>query len=126
MIRRPPRSTRTDTLFPYTTLFRSSVATMNSIAIAVERDPLYRGIMDAEHNLPEHTASDAITAAARQVAETINAAAIVTYTMSGSTALRAARERPRAPILCLTPLGSTARRLCLAWGVNAEIGRAHV
>src|SRR3546814_19036997 len=25
MIRRPPRSTRTDTLFPYTTLFRSSV-----------------------------------------------------------------------------------------------------
>src|SRR3546814_15897872 len=26
MIRRPPRSTRTDTLFPYTTLFRSNVA----------------------------------------------------------------------------------------------------
>src|SRR3546814_10745377 len=41
--------------------------------------------------------------------------------MSGSTALRAALERPRAPILCLTPLGSTARRLCLAWGVNAMI-----
>lgn len=98
-----------------------SVATMNAIAVAVERDPLYRGIMDAEHNSPDHTASDAITAAARQVAETINAAAIVTYTMSGSTALRAARERPRAPILCLTPLGSTARRLCLAWGVNAVI-----
>src|SRR3546814_18925027 len=70
-----------------------SVATMNSIAIAVERDPLYRGIMEAEHTLPEHTAADAITAAARQVAETIAAAAIVTYTMSGSTALRAARER---------------------------------
>src|SRR3546814_3600642 len=28
MIRRPPRSTRTDTLFPYTTLFRSSAANM--------------------------------------------------------------------------------------------------
>src|SRR3546814_16031639 len=28
MIRRPPRSTRTDTLFPYTTLFRSSIATL--------------------------------------------------------------------------------------------------
>src|SRR3546814_15415511 len=26
MIRRPPRSTRTDTLFPYTTLFRSAIA----------------------------------------------------------------------------------------------------
>lgn len=98
-----------------------SVRTMDQIARQVERDPLYRGIMDAEHNNPESTASDAITAAARQVAETINAAAIVTYTMSGSTALRAARERPRAPILCLTPLVDTARRLTIAWGVNAVV-----
>jgi len=98
-----------------------SVRTMDQIARQVERDPLYRGIMDAEHNNPESTASDAITAAARQVAETINAAAIVTYTMSGSTALRAARERPRAPILCLTPLVETARRLTLAWGVNTVV-----
>ncbi|PJI43601.1 pyruvate kinase [Ferrovibrio sp.] len=98
-----------------------SVRTMDQIARQVERDPLYRGIMDAEHNNPESTASDAITAAARQVAETINAAAIVTYTMSGSTALRAARERPRAPILCLTPLVDTARRLTIAWGVNTVV-----
>lgn len=98
-----------------------SVRTMDQIARQVERDPLYRGIMDAEHNNPESTASDAITAAARQVAETINAAAIVTYTMSGSTALRAARERPRAPILCLTPLVETARRLTIAWGVNTVV-----
>jgi pyruvate kinase len=98
-----------------------SVRTMDQIARQVERDPLYRGIMDAEHNNPENTPADAITAAARQVAETINAAAIVTYTMSGSTALRAARERPRAPILCLTPLAETARRLTLAWGVNAVV-----
>ncbi|WP_341911455.1 pyruvate kinase [Ferrovibrio terrae] len=98
-----------------------AVRTMNSIAEQVERDPLYRGIMDAEHNNPENTPSDAITAAARQVAETINAAAIVTYTMSGSTALRAARERPRSPILCLTPLIETARRLSIAWGVNAVV-----
>ena len=98
-----------------------SVRTMDQIARQVERDPLYRGIMDAEHNNPESTASDAITAAARQVAETINAAAIVTYTMSGSTALRAARERPRSPILCLTPLVDTARRLTIAWGVNTVV-----
>ncbi|WP_341705661.1 pyruvate kinase, partial [Ferrovibrio sp.] len=98
-----------------------AVATMDAIATAVEHDPLYRGIMEAEHANPEHTVPDAITAAARQVAETISAAAIVTYTMSGSTALRAARERPRSPILCLTPLAGTARRLCLAWGVNAVV-----
>src|SRR3546814_12844659 len=32
MIRRPPRSTRTDTLFPYTTLFRSTYAQLLSMA----------------------------------------------------------------------------------------------
>ncbi|WP_430398098.1 pyruvate kinase [Ferrovibrio sp.] len=99
----------------------AAVATMDSIATQVERDPLYRGIMDAEHASPDSTSADAITAAARQVAETINAVAIVTYTMSGSTALRAARERPKSPILCLTPATATARRLALAWGVNPVV-----
>src|SRR3546814_3117018 len=37
MIRRPPRSTRTDTLFPYTTLFRSSSATIRSTAKTMRR-----------------------------------------------------------------------------------------
>ncbi|MBT5413666.1 MAG: pyruvate kinase, partial [Rhodospirillaceae bacterium] len=64
------------------------------------------------------TSADAITAAARQVADTLSVAAIVTYTTSGSTTLRAARERPEVPILCLTPDERTARRLALAWGVH--------
>lgn len=100
---------------------REAVATMNSIIEQVERDPLYRAIMDAEHASPDATTADAITAAARQVAETIGAAAIVTYTISGSTALRASRERPRAPIICMSPSVITARRLALAWGVNAIV-----
>src|SRR3546814_19969385 len=37
MIRRPPRSTRTDTLFPYTTLFRSVQADGNDLIIDVKR-----------------------------------------------------------------------------------------
>src|SRR3546814_13329694 len=36
MIRRPPRSTRTDTLFPYTTLFRSPVGGEINVVIMVE------------------------------------------------------------------------------------------
>ena len=95
-----------------------AVTVMSQVAEKVERDPLYRPIMDAEHANPEATAADAITAAARQVAETISAAAIVTYTSSGSTALRASRERPKAPILALTPRLDTARRLALAWGLH--------
>src|SRR3546814_3206662 len=41
MIRRPPRSTRTDTLFPYTTLFRSLVhiAVHHAVEVGEHRDP---------------------------------------------------------------------------------------
>lgn len=67
---------------------------------------------------PDTTASDAITLAARQVCETIGAAAIVTFTSSGSTALRAARVRPCAPILVLTPRIKVARRMALVWGLH--------
>ena len=53
------------------------------------------------------------------VAHTVGAAAVVTYTTSGSTTLRAARERPEVPILCLTSNQGTARCLALCWGVHS-------
>src|SRR6185437_12934799 len=53
------------------------------------------------------------------VAQTIEATAIITYTTSGSTTLRAARERPEVPILCLTSKIETARRLTLSFAVHA-------
>jgi len=95
-----------------------SVAMMNRIIRRVEQDPSYRLIMDANHPPPQATAADAITLAAREVATTIAAACIVTYTSSGSTAQRASRERPSVPILCLTGRTQTARRMTLAWGVQ--------
>src|SRR3546814_13173247 len=42
MIRRPPRSTRTDTLFPYTTLFRSPCVFLNAQGVDWQEDPNYR------------------------------------------------------------------------------------
>src|SRR3546814_17483230 len=39
MIRRPPRSTRTDTLFPYTTLFRSRRDRIDSLCFAAVSEP---------------------------------------------------------------------------------------
>jgi len=95
-----------------------AVEVMSRVTAGVEIDPGYRSIMDSEHADPEATSADAITAAARQVAGTISASAIVTYTTSGSTALRAARERPPVPILVLTPSQSTARRLSVVWGLS--------
>ena len=100
-----------------------TVATMDRIIAQVERDEHYRATLDTVRANPERTSADAITAAARRVAETIETAAIATFTTSGSTTLRAARERPTVPILCLTPSQSTARRLNIAWGVHPVICR---
>ncbi|MEN3952510.1 pyruvate kinase [Iodidimonas sp. SYSU 1G8] len=99
-----------------------AVTVMDRVGAKVETDPHYRSYIDSIRPMPEATGADAITKAARQVAETLDAAAIVTYTTSGSTALRAARERPTAPILVLTPRIETARRLTIGWGLHGFIG----
>ena len=96
-----------------------AVEMMNRIIREVETHETYHAITAASHELPEATVSDAITLAARQVAETISAKCIVTYTTSGSTTLRASRERPSVPVLCVTSSERTARRLAMAWGVHA-------
>ncbi|MEH6527987.1 MAG: pyruvate kinase [Sneathiella sp.] len=95
-----------------------AVTMMNDIAEVTEKDPIYRNIIDATHGDLEATTADAISAAASQVSRTIGASAIVTYTTSGSTALRAARERGKTSVLALTPSLKTARRLALAWGLH--------
>lgn len=96
-----------------------SVKMMGRIISRVERDPQFWAARENERRDPENTASDAITAAARQVAETISAVAVVTFSSTGSTTLRAARERPYVPILGLTPRSDTARRMSLTWGVHS-------
>lgn len=94
-----------------------AVRVMDRVAVRVEREPRYLGAGQTRIN-PNATAEDAITAAARQVAATVGAQAIVTFTTSGTTALRAARERPAAPILTLTPRLKVARRLSIVWGLH--------
>jgi len=96
-----------------------AVEMMSRIIQRTERDRSYRAIIEALHPEPEPNAADAISEAAAQVALTVSAAAIVTYTTSGSTALRAARRRPIAPILLLTSDRATARRLVMLWGAHA-------
>jgi pyruvate kinase len=98
-----------------------AVATMDRIAQEVEQDVNYDAIIHAQRMEPEATGADAISAAARNVAETLNLAAIVCYTGSGSTGLRAARERPRQPIVALTPIAATGRRLAVVWGLHCVL-----
>ena len=96
-----------------------SVAIMDRIIKQVESDALYRSYIESFQAEAERTSADAITYAANIVAQTLEAAAIVTYTTSGATALRASRERPTTPILSLITRMVTARKLALAWGVHA-------
>jgi pyruvate kinase len=98
-----------------------AVATMDRVAQSVENDAHYVSIIHSQRTEPEATSADAISAAARTVAETLKASAIVCYTGSGSTGLRVARERPNIPILALTPIPETARKLSLVWGTHCAI-----
>jgi pyruvate kinase len=99
-----------------------AVTTMDRIAREVERDPYYVQILRAQRTDPEATGADAISAAARQIAETLHLAAICCFTASGTTAIRAARERPQTPVMALSPVVATARRLALVWGLHCIVG----
>jgi pyruvate kinase len=99
-----------------------AVAMMDRIIRSVEADPLHRQLLDASHaaNVAgEADIADAVCCAMRRAVALLRAPAIVCCTHSGHTSLRAARERPEAPILSLTPMLATARRLALAWGVHS-------
>lgn len=97
----------------------AAVTMMDRIIRATENDPLQRLTMQAVQSYRDTTTQDAISAAIRTVAETLPVAATVAFTSSGSSALRVAHERPRTPILSLTPHLSVARRLTLVWGVHS-------
>ena len=97
--------------------FVDSVKIMDRIIRGVEND-IYRQILESKKIGIEQTTSDAISSAASQVVNTVFAKAIFTYTRSGATAKRAARERPTVPIIGLSPERLTARQLALIWGVH--------
>ena len=95
-----------------------AVTTMSNVAVAVEQDPTYTQIIEASRVAKRTSVADGIVAAAREIAETTDIKVISCFTQSGTTALLVARERPRVPIIAMTPLKGTARRLTLSWGTN--------
>jgi pyruvate kinase len=98
-----------------------AVQTMDRIAQEVEHDQTYHPVIDAQRPFPEATGADAISAAARQIAETLHLPAILCLTSSGATGLRVARERPEPPVVALSPNIATARRLAVLWGTHCVV-----
>jgi len=98
-----------------------AVSMMSKIIRQVENGPDFQAQLDVSRPQAEATASDAISCAIRRISGILPVAALVNYTESGSSSLRASRERPKAPILSLTPNIQTARRLSVAWGVYSVV-----
>lgn len=106
--------------------FPEEAVTMQRRVISrVEADPSYRKAHDAlvGFRLLEATTTttDAVTLAARQVANAIQAKCLIVFTSEGTTVLQAAQARPNVPIMALTPNEDTARALALCWGVYARL-----
>jgi pyruvate kinase len=98
-----------------------AVSTMSNVAEQVESDPNYKQIIGASRTRSNTTIPEAITVAAREIAETTDIKAICCFTESGSTAVLASREKAMVPILALTPNVGTARRLALVWGLHTVV-----
>jgi pyruvate kinase len=98
-----------------------AIEVMDKIAREVENDDFYGAIVNSQRPAPDPTAADAISAAARTISDTLNLQAIMCYTSSGSTGMRASRERPRQPIIALSPVKETGRRLTMSWGIHSVL-----
>ncbi|AYF87552.1 pyruvate kinase [Pseudomonas sp. DY-1] len=98
-----------------------TVQMMSKIIRQVENGPDFQNQLDVSRPQAEATASDAISCAIRRISSILPVVALVNYTESGSSSLRASRERPKAPILSLTPNLHTARRLTVAWGIYSVV-----
>jgi pyruvate kinase len=98
-----------------------AVQMMNRIAIEAEKDPSYDALVHATQTVPQATGPDAIAAAVHKIAGTMKLAAIICYTATGSTALRVARERPGLPVIGLTPVLATGRKLAMVWGIHSVL-----
>jgi pyruvate kinase len=90
-----------------------AVATMATIAVRIEKEKTNREIEDSGRSIP-----NAISCAVRQIAEQLDAAAIMTLTKTGATARNVSKFRPKKPILAVTPHVDVARQLQLVWGVK--------
>lgn len=100
---------------------REAVTMMDSIIRGVEGDSVVQTRVDERRGDSPASHADAICSALRLVAQLVSATSTVAYTRSGFTSMRAARERPAAPILSLTPLIATARQLSPVWGIHSVV-----
>ncbi|WP_433943866.1 pyruvate kinase [Paenibacillus sp. SN-8-1] len=100
-----------------------SVLTMSRIAEKAESALKYREIFEKQSHAQQTTVTEAISQAVANSALDLNAKAIITSTETGYTARMVSKYRPQSPIIAVTTVDQTMRRLALAWGVTPVKGK---
>ncbi len=98
-----------------------AVSTMSQIAMRAESAILNREVPGRHANVVERTQTDAISDAVRNIAEELDAKAIITSTESGFTAKMVSKHRPKCVVIAVTPNERVARQLSLSWGTYSAL-----
>ena len=97
-----------------------SVKTMNDIIVNVEKDKNNFNLENKDETLSKKIDNtDAITNAAYSIAVNAGAKAIITFSVSGKTSMRMARERSPVQVISLSPNIKTSRKMQMYWGINS-------
>ena len=99
-----------------------SVSIMNRIIESVENDDANYLNEIQMQNRHDKSSTDAIIAAADTISRNAQAAVIVTFSVSGGTTFRMARERCPVRVVAISPSIQTARKLCIVWGIHSCVG----
>ena len=95
-----------------------AVKTMARIAERAEKDINYNKLLRKIHDNKEKDITEAISHATCTIAADLNAAAIITVSMSGFTAEKVSRFKPSCPIVCCSVNPRVCRQAALLWGVT--------
>ncbi|WP_129842579.1 pyruvate kinase [Streptomyces sp. RFCAC02] len=98
-----------------------TVKTMSKIVIAAEGELLSRGLQPLVPGKKPRTQGGSVARAAAEMADFLNAKALVAFTKSGDTARRLSRYRAVQPILAFTSEPATRNQLTLSWGVETTV-----
>lgn len=101
-----------------------AVSMMKKIITKTGQDSHYINDMEKSTMPPDKTIASAITSAIRKMIKVLDKpACIISYSVSGKTTLRTARERPLRPIISMTTSERVANRMALVWGVHSVVAK---
>ncbi len=94
---------------------------MSRIVEAAEEELLSRGLQPLVPGKKPRTQGGSVARAACEIADFLDAKALVAFTKSGDTAKRLSRYRAAQPIVAFTTDADTRNQLTLSWGIETRV-----